>query len=324
MLPCSRCNRPRRWVTVNRIAVNNTVEFPEGYLDIVAGGVPELTGPSVGQKRVDRCLHTHRFRLVITCIETGVQNGLVMIASQGLTRRFGDLVAVDRLTLQVPAGAICVLMGPNGAGKSTTLKMLTGMLLPSSGTASVCGLDIIRESKAVKQRIGVLPENLGLFDELTVYEHLCLTGDVYGLGADVVQAKIDQFLEVLDFAKARNTLARNCSHGTRKKTAFAMALLPTPNVLFLDEPFEAIDPESSRVMQQLIAGAARMGATVLLTSHVFSTVERIGHQFVVLRSGTIALNASREELTKPLEDIYFSVTDSMKTNDFTWHGPERF
>src|SRR5690242_514768 len=198
-----------------------------------------------------------------------------MISCRNLTRRFGDFTAVDQLTLEVDKGAICAFLGPNGAGKSTTVNMMTGLLAPTSGEVRVCGLDPTANSVEVKRRIGVLPEDLGLFDDLTVEEHLLLTGDVYGLTRNMTQARANQLLRALSLEHGRRTFAAACSHGMRKKTAFAMALLPNPQALFLDEPFEAVDPVTSKVMRDLLLSIARKGVTVFLTSHILSVVEQI-------------------------------------------------
>src|SRR5258708_26858058 len=162
-----------------------------------------------------------------------------MISCRDLTRRFGGFTAVDHLTLDVDAGAICAFLGPNGAGKSTTVKMLTGLLSPTSGEASVAGLNPAASPLELKRCIGVLPEDLGLFDDLTVEEHLLLTGDVYGVPRQETRARTSQLLHALSLEHGRHTFAAACSHGMRKKTTFAMALLPNPQVLFLDEPLEA-------------------------------------------------------------------------------------
>ena len=159
-----------------------------------------------------------------------VQNR-IMISCRALTRRFGAFTAVDHLNLEVAPGAICAFLGPNGAGKSTTVKMLTGLLPPSSGTVEVCGLDVAGRTLELKRQIGVLPEDLGLFDDLTVEEHLLLTGSVYGIGRQQTRARTDQLLHALSLEHGRHTFAAACSHGMRKKTAFAMALLPNPRVL---------------------------------------------------------------------------------------------
>ena len=151
-----------------------------------------------------------------------------MISCRNLTRLYGNLPAVQDLTLEIPAGKICALLGPNGAGKSTTIKMLTGLLAPTSGEARVAGFEVMQGSRELKARIGILPENLGLFDDLTVEEHLLLTGRIYGLGRTETRSRLEQLLRTLDLDHGRRTFAVSCSHGMRKKTALAMALLPNP------------------------------------------------------------------------------------------------
>ena len=198
-----------------------------------------------------------------------------MISCRNLTRRFGDFTAVNGLNLEVEGGTICAFLGPNGAGKSTTVKMLTGLLAPSSGEVKVCGLDAPANALELKRRIGVLPEDLGLFDDLTVEEHLLLTGDIYGVPREESRARTAQLLHALSLEHGRRTFAASCSHGMRKKTAFAMALLPNPQVLFLDEPFEAIDPVTAKIMRDLLKSCSGHGITVFLTSHILSMVERI-------------------------------------------------
>lgn len=246
-----------------------------------------------------------------------------MISCRDLTRRFGDFTAVDNLTLEVAAGAICALLGPNGAGKSTTVKMMTGLLPPSSGQATVAGLDVATDALEIKRRIGVLPEDLGLFDDLTVEEHLALTGRIYGLSGTESRSRAEQLLRVLSLSEGRNTFAGYCSHGMRKKTAFAMALLPNPQVLFLDEPFEAIDPVTSKIMRDLLVKIAARGVTVFLTSHILSVVERIANQFVMIRAGKMVWNSSAGQLPRPLEDLYFDLVETPVAEDLEWLGSGR-
>ena len=246
-----------------------------------------------------------------------------MISCRQLTKRFGAFTAVDRLTLDVAQGAICAFLGPNGAGKSTTVKMLTGLLTPSSGEATVCGLSLAGDPLALKRRIGVLPEDLGLFDDLTVKEHLELTGRIYGLSRETTHSRTAQLLRALNLTEGRDTFAGHCSHGMRKKTAFAMALLPNPQVLFLDEPFEAIDPVTSKIMRDLLVAVASRGVTVFLTSHILPVVERIAHQLVIIRGGKMVWNSSAEELPGSLEDLYFDLAESPVTEELEWLGSER-
>jgi ABC-2 type transport system ATP-binding protein len=243
-----------------------------------------------------------------------------MIACRNLTRRFVDFVAVNRITLDVAKGAVCVFLGPNGAGKSTTLKMLTGLLAPTSGSITVCGLDVTANPLELKRRIGVLPEDLGLFDDLTVDEHLLLTGAVYGVSKRETRARANQLLHALSLEDGRRTFAGACSHGMRKKTAFAMALLPSPRALFLDEPFEAIDPVTSRIMRDLLVTVARRGVTVFLTSHILSVAEQIATQVVMIRNGKIVWNSPPAALPQSLEQHYFDLVEAPVVEDLKWLG----
>jgi ABC-2 type transport system ATP-binding protein len=247
----------------------------------------------------------------------------LMISCRNLTRRFGDFTAVDRLNLEVAEGAICCFLGPNGAGKSTTVKMLTGLLAPTSGEVEVCGLDVIQKPLELKRIIGVLPEDLGLFDDLTVEEHLLLTGAVYGLPRNATRARTAQLLHALSLEHGRHTFAAACSHGMRKKTSFAMALLPNPRVLFLDEPFEAIDPVTSKIMRDLLQSVARRGVTVFLTSHILSVAEQIATQLVMIRKGTIVWDSPPAELPQSLEQHYFDLVEAPVVEELEWLGSPR-
>jgi ABC-2 type transport system ATP-binding protein len=246
-----------------------------------------------------------------------------MITCRNLTRRFGDFTAVDGLNLEVARGAICAFLGPNGAGKSTTVKMLTGLLAPTSGAVEVDGLDVVSHPLEIKRRIGVLPEDLGLFDDLTVEEHLLLTGDVYGLRRPETESRATELLRVLSLEHGRHTFAAACSHGMRKKTSFAMALLPNPSVLFLDEPFEAVDPVTSKIMRVLLEAAAKRGITVFLTSHILSVVEQIATQLVMIRRGKLVWDSPASELPQSLEQHYFDLVEAPVVEELGWLGSTR-
>jgi ABC-2 type transport system ATP-binding protein len=246
-----------------------------------------------------------------------------MISCRNLTRSFGEFTAVNGLTFDVSAGAICAFLGPNGAGKSTTVKMLTGLLSPSSGEAKVCGLNVAEHPLEVKQRIGVLPEDLGLFDDLTVEEHLLLTGNVYGVDRHETRSRTSQLLHALSLEHGRDTFAASCSHGMRKKTAFAMALLPNPRILFLDEPFEAIDPVTSKIMRDMLVSIARRGVTVFFTSHILSVVESIATQLMMIRKGEIVWNSPPGELPQSLEQHYFDLVEAPVVEELEWLGSPR-
>lgn len=246
-----------------------------------------------------------------------------MISARRLTRRFGEFTAVDGLTFDTAPGAICAFLGPNGAGKSTTVKMLTGLLAPTSGEVEVGGLNPMAKPLELKRIIGVLPEDLGLFDDLTVEEHLLLTGAVYGLDRQQTRDRTEQLLRALSLAHGRNTFAAACSHGMRKKTAFAMALLPNPRVLFLDEPFEAIDPVTSKIMRDLLLAASSRGVTVFLTSHILSVVEQIATQLIMIRAGKMVWNSPPAELPQSLEQHYFDLVESPAVEPLEWLGSPR-
>jgi ABC-2 type transport system ATP-binding protein len=243
-----------------------------------------------------------------------------LILCRGLTKRFGEFTAVDGISFEVAAGTICACLGANGAGKSTTVRMLTGLLKPTSGEATVCGLDVARDSLELRRQIGVLPEDLGLFEDLSVEEHLKLTADVYRVDHSQARDRIEQLIAALRLGPARDTFAGRCSHGTRKKTALAMALLPNPKVLFLDEPFEAIDPVTSKTMRDILVSAAARGVTVFLTSHILPIAEEIATQFVIVREGRLVLNASAAELEGSLEQVYFDLAEPAETVTFQWMG----
>jgi ABC-2 type transport system ATP-binding protein len=241
-----------------------------------------------------------------------------MISCQGLTRRFGDFLAVDQVALEVPKGNICALLGPNGAGKSTLMKMLTGLLAPTSGDATVEGFDVRKNPLAIKRVSGILPEHLGLFDELTVEEHLLLSGPIYGLSPHETRDRADQLLHALGLEDGRNTFAAQCSHGMRKKTALALALLHNPSVLFLDEPFEGIDPVTANTIRDLLLMISRRGITVFLTSHILSIVDRLADSIVIIREGRIAWQSRAAELPHSLEELYLSLVEPPKVADLPW------
>jgi ABC-2 type transport system ATP-binding protein len=243
-----------------------------------------------------------------------------LISCRHLSRRFGAFTAVDDLSFTVAPGAICAFLGPNGAGKSTTVKMLTGLLPPTSGEVEVCGLDVTAKPRELKRHIGVLPEDLGLFDDLTVEEHLLLTGSVYRLDRNTTRERTAELLHALSLEHGRHTFAASCSHGMRKKTAFAMALLPNPQVLFLDEPFEAIDPVTSKIMRDLLRGAARRGITVFLTSHILPVAEEIATQLIMLRKGKIVWDSPATELPQALEQHYFDLVEAPAVEELKWLG----
>lgn len=243
-----------------------------------------------------------------------------MIEARKLTKTYGSHVAVDGIDLNIARGAICAFLGPNGAGKSTAVKMLTGLLAPTSGSATVAGIACSPATPALSRAVGVLPESLGLFDSLTVEEHLTLTGSVYGLSQPETQGRTAELLSALALEHGRHTFLDECSYGMRKKTAFAMALLPNPQVLFLDEPFEGLDPVVSRTIRDLLVRIAPRGVTIFLTSHILSIVEEIATHIMMIREGKVVFDSQRDQRTQPLESIYFDLVEAPRAGDWSWLG----
>ena len=216
--------------------------------------------------------------------------------THGLRRTFGELVAVDGVDLSVPRGTLYGFLGPNGAGKSTTIKCLTGLLRPSGGTIRILGIDPERDAVAVKRRVGVVPEDLALFDRLTGAETLTFVGKVHGLDRATLLSRSKELLELMDLIPAADTLVADYSHGMRKKVAMAAALLPGPHLLFLDEPFEGIDAVASRQIKDLLHAFVGRGGTVFLTSHILEIVERLCSHVGVIAKGKLVAQGSMDSL----------------------------
>jgi ABC-2 type transport system ATP-binding protein len=243
-----------------------------------------------------------------------------MISCHNLTKRFGKFVAVHDVSFEI-AGGICALLGPNGAGKSTLVKLMTGLLEPDTGTVRLAGMDPREKPLEVRRSIGVVPEDLGLFDSLSVEEHLELSGAVYGLRAHETKARIGPLLRILSLEKGRGTFLKECSHGMRKKTALAMALIHNPRVLFLDEPFEGIDPVSSRTIRDLLSTAAARGITIFLTSHTLPIVDQLATEIMMIRSGRIVWNSANQTTGASLEELYFELVEAVPVEELAWLRP---
>jgi ABC-2 type transport system ATP-binding protein len=216
------------------------------------------------------------------------------IVTEKLTRRFGALTAVDNVDLRVTAGQFFGFLGPNGAGKSTTIKMLTGLLAPSEGEISVLGKDVLdpRQALEAKSHVGVMPEDLALFDNLTAREYLTFVGRMYLLPRDIIRGRIEELLPLLGLEGEEKKLTLEYSHGMKKKLALAAALLPNPDLLFLDEPFEGVDAVTSRTIRDLLSGFVARGSTIFLTSHVLEIVEKLcSHVGMIVKGELVEQNS---------------------------------
>lgn len=218
------------------------------------------------------------------------------IATTGLTRRFGDFVAVNDVNLSVATGQFYGFLGPNGAGKSTTIKMLTGLLAPTSGSIQVLGMDFAANSIEVKRQIGVVPEGMALFGRLTASEYLRFVGQMYGLDQATTRQRSEELLEFMNLARETKKLITDYSHGMQKKLALAAAVIHGPKILFLDEPFEGVDAIAAGTLKAMLQGMISRGATIFLTSHVLEIVERLCSHIAIIDKGRLIANGSLEEL----------------------------
>lgn len=220
------------------------------------------------------------------------------IETHRLTRFFDDFCAVDAIDLKVERGTFYGFLGPNGAGKSTTIKMLTGLLAPSEGEIRVLGKNVLdpREAIEAKSKVGVIPEDLALFDNLTAREYLTFVGRMYQVPHDTIRSRADELLTLLGLAGEDKKLTLEYSHGMKKKLALAAALLPNPDLLFLDEPFEGVDAVTSRIIRDLLAGFVARGSTVFLTSHVLEIVEKLCAHVGIIVKGKLVEQDSLEAI----------------------------
>jgi ABC-2 type transport system ATP-binding protein len=244
---------------------------------------------------------------------------------RGLWKRFGEQAAVAGIELDLPAGRFIGLVGPNGAGKTTTLSMVTGLLRPDDGLVQINGRDVWSDPVAVKSRIGVLPEGLRLFERLSGRELLAYTGRLRGLPGAEVDKRTTQLLDVLDLTPAQHKLVVDYSTGMRKKIGLAAALLHNPEVLFLDEPFEGVDPVSAQVIRGVLERYTAGGGTVVFSSHVMELVESLCDWVAVMAAGRIVARGPLAEVrgdAPTLQDAFLSLVgaDRRTGQDLDWLG----
>ena len=238
-----------------------------------------------------------------------------------LTKRFGEKVAVDDLTLRLEPGSFLGLLGRNGAGKSTTLKMIMGLLQPSSGTVRVLGMDLRTDDIAIKRQVGVVPEDMALMDYLTGPQYLRFVGRMYGLEDTVADARRDELFAKLELAPGPRTLITSYSYGMKKKIALCAALIHGPRVLFLDEPFEGIDAITSRTIKGILQSLQQRGVTIILTSHVMEVVEQLCPLIAILGDGKLLAHGTVDELRREsgsLEDLFVELVGGTKTGELSW------
>ncbi|HTL84333.1 MAG TPA: ABC transporter ATP-binding protein [Acidimicrobiia bacterium] len=254
---------------------------------------------------------------------TSVSDSWPALTTRGLRKTFGPKVAVEHVDLDVAPGSFFGIVGPNGAGKTTTLRMATGLLRPDAGRVWVDGIDVWADPIAAKQRIGVLPEDLALFERLTGRELLMFHGALRNMNAKVVADRSEELLQLLGLTDAGDALVVDYSHGMRKKLVLAAALLHGPRLLFLDEPFEAIDPVSARAIRNLLAQFTATGSTIVFSSHVMELVERLCDHVAVLARGRILWSGKLDDLrgSGTLEDAFVAlIGEPTNRQELSWFG----
>jgi ABC-2 type transport system ATP-binding protein len=244
--------------------------------------------------------------------------------AKGLVRKFGKEIAVDHVDLAIRPGEFYGLIGQNGAGKTTTIKMIVGLLRPNEGTGGVGEFDVWKQPLEVKKRIGVLPEEFNLYERLTGAELLDFTGAMHGLSAPDALARREELLGLLDLTEAAGKLVGDYSRGMRKKVALAAAIIHRPPVLFLDEPFEGVDPVSARLIQDLLRRYTVQGATVVFSSHEMYLVERLCTRIGIMQRGRMVIEDTPQGLCERMgvdsvEDAFImAVGGETSTEGLAW------
>ncbi len=243
-----------------------------------------------------------------------------MIEIKGLSKKYGKIVALDGITLQIKSANLFGLVGPNGAGKSTLINILIGLIKKDSGEVKIGGYDLDKDALTIKKIIGAVPEVLPLFEGLTGEEQLLFVANIYNLDRSIYKDRIGDILRYLDLYTAKDRLIESYSQGMKKKIAFACAIIHTPKILFLDEPFENVDPISRKKMKDILRKMKEKGATVLITSHALVEVEDLCDEVAIINKGKIIFqsetkdirNKIKNEITKEtyqsLEEIFIDLT----------------
>jgi ABC-2 type transport system ATP-binding protein len=236
-----------------------------------------------------------------------------MIEIRGLSKSYGSKLAVDRLDLEVGAGVFYTFLGPNGAGKTTTMKVMAGLLQPTSGTVMIDGFDIVRDPVAAKRRIGYIPDHPFLYGKLTGWDFLHFIGGLYRMSREGVRKKGSEMLEVFDLAEEAQQLVESYSHGMRQRLAFAACFLHSPRVVIVDEPWVGLDPRNIRTAIEFLKSRAREGVTIFLSTHSLDIAEDIAERLGIIHRGKLLYDGTLEELRSggshaDLEEIFLEMT----------------
>ncbi len=243
-----------------------------------------------------------------------------MIEVCGLSKRYGSFEAVSDLTLRVEPGQIYGFLGPNGAGKTTTVKVLTGLLRPSGGTARICGYDVVLDTLEAKRRLGLVPDEPFVYPKLTGAEFLRLTGDLYGVPDAVQRRRIPELLAMFELTEFAGELLETYSHGMRQKVVLSSVLLHEPKALLLDEPLVGLDPKSARMAKEIFRTMAGRGCAIFMCTHVLEIAERICDRIGIILAGRLVAEGTLAELRargqgQALEDIFLTLTGGREYAD---------
>jgi len=237
-----------------------------------------------------------------------------MIRTEHLTKKYGGLMAVNDLNLDIPQGQCFAFLGPNGAGKTTTIKLLAGLLKPTSGRALVGGHDIQQDPVAARKLIGFVPDTPFLYDKLDPVEFMLFIGQLYGMNRREVVPAVDELFDTFDLNETRKQLIENLSHGTRQRLVIASALLHEPKVIIIDEPMVGLDPRSARVVRNVLKRRSRAGTTIFLSTHILSIAEELADQIGILNHGKLIATGTIDQLREmsgevgALENTFLALT----------------
>lgn len=249
-------------------------------------------------------------------IPTSLVSAPTAIRATGLSKRFGKNLAVDCLDLDVARGELFGFLGPNGSGKTTTIRMMTGLLAPTSGSVSISGIDVWSNPLAAKARFAYVPDEPSLFPKLTAWEYLRFIASVFGMPPEIYRQRAGELLRVFEIADRADELIESYSHGMRQKVALAGGLLHSPEVIFLDEPTVGLDPPSARTLKTLLRRVCDNGATVFLTTHILEIAEQMCDRIAIIKAGRIIALGTIDELRQQrggserqsLEDLFIELT----------------
>jgi len=247
-----------------------------------------------------------------------------MIKLQDLTKRYGKFTAVNGISLEIPPGTLYGLLGPNGAGKTTTMRMIAGILRPTSGTVTVAGFDVVRQPMEAKQRLGFIPDRPFVYDKLTGAEFLRFVAGLYGQAGADVERRIDELLDLFELVPWKNELTEAYSHGMRQKLIISSALVHRPEVIVVDEPMVGLDPKSARLLKDLFRHFVERGGTVLMSTHTLEIAEVMCDQIGIVFGGQVvvagtmaAIRAQTESQAASLEEVFLKLTGGLNARELS-------